>query len=233
MQIWRSVRVALALTMLLIPQASAQHPADTARYVMLFSGRPAGFYNEWWSGEELHSVFEYNDRGRGPHEEAVMRVGSDEIPSSLTVIGHGYFKDTVDERFTNAGGTAAWKNQTEHGTRANAGKTLYISAAESPIGRSSSFARRSRMAATSRCFRAVKRRWRRAEISRFPPTGRSVHSSLRCREGSDSRRSPCGPTIVASDSPSCRDGRVSCPAGWEGAVPAMVAAQEKAGTDAT
>ena len=231
MQIWRSVRVALALTMLLIPQASAQHPADTARYVMLFSGRPAGFYNEWWSGEELHSVFEYNDRGRGPHEEAVMRVGSDEIPSSLTVIGHGYFKDTVDERFTNAGGTAAWKNQTEHGTRANAGKALYISAAESPIG-------------TQLLVRAALANGGR--IALLPSGEATVEKSGDLTITANGARVHLvrydvgglgfSPFTVWTDDRGEHFAVVSSwsstvPAGWEGAVPAMVAAQEKAQAD--
>ncbi|MGH7634486.1 MAG: hypothetical protein ACRENC_12200, partial [Gemmatimonadaceae bacterium] len=134
MRAFRSSCIALLATVLAVPHAQAQHPADTSRYVMLFSGRPAGFYKEWWTRDELHSVFEYNDRGRGPHQEAVMRMGSDGVVTSLTVVGHGYLKDNVDERFTNASGTATWKNQTEHGTRANVGKARYVSASESPVG---------------------------------------------------------------------------------------------------
>jgi imidazolonepropionase-like amidohydrolase len=126
--------LALAIGTIPIAGAHAQHPADTAQYVVLFSGRPAGFYREWRSQDELHSVYEYNDRGRGPHQEAVMHVGAAGIPTSLSVVGHGYLKDTVDERFSSSGGTATWNNAIEHGTRADAGKALYISASETPIG---------------------------------------------------------------------------------------------------
>ena len=97
--------LALAIGTIPIAGAHAQHPADTAQYVVLFSGRPAGFYREWRSQDELHSVYEYNDRGRGPHQEAVMHVGAAGIPTSLSVVGHGYLKDTVVERFSRSGGT--------------------------------------------------------------------------------------------------------------------------------
>ena len=102
----RPLCLAVLATIAAFPSARAQQPGDTARYVVLFSGRSAGFYTEWQSSGELHSAFEYNDRGRGPHQEAVMRVGADGIPTALTVVGHGYLKDTVDEKFTNARGTA-------------------------------------------------------------------------------------------------------------------------------
>jgi hypothetical protein len=45
---------------------AAQESSDTTRYAILFSDRHAGFYQEWRSGGDLHSVFEFNDRGRGP-----------------------------------------------------------------------------------------------------------------------------------------------------------------------
>ena len=104
----RPLCLALLATMAVIPGARAQQPGDTARYVVLFSGRPAGSYTEWRSNGEIHSVYDYNDRGRGPHQVAVMRVGADGVPTSLTVVGPGYLKDTGDEKFTNASGTATW-----------------------------------------------------------------------------------------------------------------------------
>ncbi|MEO8878801.1 MAG: hypothetical protein ABI446_00200, partial [Gemmatimonadaceae bacterium] len=134
MSISRSMRAAFALTFISFAHARSQ-TADTSRYVVLFSGRPAGEYREWWTSKnELHSIYEYNDRGRGPHQEAVLQVGASGVPSSISIIGHGYLKDSVDERFNWSGNTATWKNASEHGTRQDAGRAYYVSAAESPVG---------------------------------------------------------------------------------------------------
>ncbi|MEO8879608.1 MAG: amidohydrolase family protein [Gemmatimonadaceae bacterium] len=135
MSLSRSFGIALALASIPLADGRAQQAADTSRYVVLFSGRPAGEYREWWTSKnELHSVFEYNDRGRGPHEEAVVHVGASGVPSSLSIIGHGYLKDSVDERFSWSENTATWKNASEHGTHQDAGRAYYAAAAESPVG---------------------------------------------------------------------------------------------------
>ncbi|HEX6964665.1 MAG TPA: hypothetical protein VF166_02625 [Gemmatimonadaceae bacterium] len=113
--------------------ARAQAPTDTARYVVLFSSRRAGYYNEWRVGRDLHAVFDYNDRGRGPHLEASLRADSGDVPVALTVVGHEYLKDTVDERFTIERDRAAWTNTIEHGSRAAGDHGFYLTATESPI----------------------------------------------------------------------------------------------------
>ncbi|HEY2895524.1 MAG TPA: amidohydrolase family protein [Gemmatimonadaceae bacterium] len=130
----RSFFAAMALVLLPFTSAHAQQSSDTARYVVLFSGRPAGEYREWWSDGALHSVYDYNDRGRGPHEESVLKLGDGGVPTSLSILGHGYLKDSVNEQFANSGGTATWKTSSEQGTRANASRAYYIPNAESPVG---------------------------------------------------------------------------------------------------
>lgn len=130
----RLARVALALLSVPLANIAAQQSTDTAHYVVLFSGRPAGEYREWWSNGDLHSIYEYNDRGRGPHEESVLRVGAGGVPASLSIVGHGYLKDSVDETFTTHGGTAAWKTASGRGTHADAGHAYYVATAETPAG---------------------------------------------------------------------------------------------------
>ncbi len=122
----RSAFAAFALLAVTLAGAAAQQSADTTHYVVLFSGRPAGEYREWWTNSELHSVYEYNDRGRGPHEESVLRVGAAGVPTSLSIVGHGYLKDSVDETFSSSGGTATWKTSSERGTHADAGHAYYV-----------------------------------------------------------------------------------------------------------
>ena len=66
MRFARLALLALLSHRALLAAAGAQQPRDTARYVVLFSGRPAGFYLEWYSDTALRSFYEYNDRGQ-PH----------------------------------------------------------------------------------------------------------------------------------------------------------------------
>ena len=134
MHVTRSTVAAFALIAMPCPRAAAQQSADTAHYVVLFSGRPAGEYREWWTNGDLHSVYNYNDRGRGPHQEAVVRVGAGGVPTSIAIVGHGYLKDSVDENFTTSGGTATWKTSSEHGSHADAGHAYYVASSESPVG---------------------------------------------------------------------------------------------------
>src|SRR5260370_759798 len=124
----------LLLAILSAGTLAAQQSSDTARYVILFSDRHAGYYKEWWSSGELHSVYEYNDRRRGPHLETMLRAGPGDLPTALTIVGHNYVKDTVDERLTTAGATVAWNSRIEHGSQPVAAQGFYIAAAETPTG---------------------------------------------------------------------------------------------------
>ena len=125
-------RPALLLALLPLGSLAAQAPADTARYHVLFADRVAGSYKEWRADGDLRSAFEYNDRGRGPHIETTIHAGPDNVPTALHIVGHGYVKDTVDERFAAAGDTAAWQSAIEHGSRPDTGRAFYVIAAETP-----------------------------------------------------------------------------------------------------
>src|SRR5437868_10236028 len=132
------MRISPAIALLLCRAAAAQAPpaapnapADTARYVVLFSDRPAGYYKELRRGDELHSWFEFNDRGRGPHIEFTTRLDTRGVPVAFTATGHAYLKDTVEERFTATSDSARWRSTVEHGTRARPGHAFYVSASGS------------------------------------------------------------------------------------------------------
>ncbi len=123
---------ALLLAVLPLGALAAQTPADTTRYHILFADRVAGYYTEWRAGGDLRSVFEYNDRGRGPHIETTIHAGPGNVPTALHIVGHGYVKDTVDERFAAAGDTATWQSAIEHGSRPDTDRAFYVNAAETP-----------------------------------------------------------------------------------------------------
>ena len=223
----RSSRALLALTLLPFASARAQS-ADTAHYVVLFSGRPAGEYREWFADGAVHSVYEYNDRGRGPHEESVLKVGDGDVPTSLSIVGHGYLKDSVDEHFTSEGGTATWKTSSDHGSHANAGRAYYISSAESPIGSQllvkAALANGGRVALLPSGEATVEKS---GEMT-ITANGKPIHVVRYDVAGLG-----FSPFPVWTDDENVHFASVSgwssvVPVGWESAVPAMIAAQEQA-----
>jgi imidazolonepropionase-like amidohydrolase len=231
MQVTRFVIAAFVFSAIALPRVAAQQSGDTAHYVVLFSGRPAGEYREWWTNGELHSVYEYNDRGRGPHQEAVLKLGDGGVPSAVSIVGHGYLKDSVDEHFTNSGGTATWKTSSEHGTRANAGPAYYVAGSESPIGSQllikAALANKGRMALLPSGEATVTRS---GEMT-ITANGKPVHV-IRYDVGGLG----FSPFPIWTDESGDHFATVSgwssvVPAGWEGGVPAMVAAQDKARSD--
>jgi len=113
------------------PSARAQL-ADTARSVVVNSGHVVGRFLEWRAGDTIRSVYEYNDRGRGPHLESWIHVGSDSIPDLLTIVGHAYLKDTVDERFARDRLTSRWKSTAFAGSTNSSVRAFYADATESP-----------------------------------------------------------------------------------------------------
>lgn len=228
MHVTRSAVSAFALVALALPRAAAQQSPDTAHYVVLFSGRPAGEYREWWTNGELHSVYEYNDRGRGPHEESVLRVGSAGVPTSLSIVGHGYLKDTVDENFTTSGGTATWKTPSEHGTHADAGHAYYVASSEAPTGSQllikSALANGGRMPLLPSGEASVVKSGEMTITVR----GKPVHVVRYDVGGFGFSPFPLWLDDSGEHFASVSGWSSVVPAGWEPAVPAMIEAQEKA-----
>jgi len=228
MHVTRSALAAFALMAVALPRALAQQSADTAHYVVLFSGRPAGEYREWWTNGELHSVYEYNDRGRGPHEESVLRVGSAGVPTSLSVVGHGYLKDSVDEKFTSSGGTATWKTSSEHGTHADAGHAYYVASSEAPTGSQllikSALANGGRIPLLPSGEASVVKSGEMTITVR----GKPVHVVRYDVGGFGFSPFPLWVDDSGEHFASVSGWSSVVPAGWEAAVPAMTEAQEKA-----
>jgi len=218
----------IALTICPISHLAAQQPADTARYVVLFSGRPAGEYREWWSDGSLHSVYEYNDRGRGPHQESVLKLGDGGVPVSLSIVGHGYLKDSVDEHFENSGGAATWKASSEHGTRANAERAYYMANAESPVGSQllvkAALANNGRVPLLPSGEATVEKS---GELT-ITANGKPLHVVRYDVGGLGFSPFPIWTDDSGEHFASVSNWSSVVPVGWESGVPAMIAAQEKA-----
>lgn len=89
------------------------HPID---YTLLFGDNEAGYFKSSKSEDgTYHFIYEYNDRGRGPHLEEYITLDDEGFINSLEIQGHNYLKDTVTEIFTNDNGKYTWKSTSEFG----------------------------------------------------------------------------------------------------------------------
>lgn len=208
--------------------ARAQAAADSLGWVVLFPGRVAGHYTEWRTPGGVRSVFEYNDRGRGPRIETTLRLGPAGAVAAYTAVGHEYLKDTVDERFARRGDTASWRNTIEQGTKAESRRAFYIGASESPTGTVELV--RAALAAGGRipilpAGEAIVERVGERTIRADGRTLRVVQYAIGGLDFS--------PLPVWVEDRGDRFAVVSSwlsivPVGWEGAVPELLAAQEAA-----
>jgi len=207
--------------------------ADSIQYVVLMSERVAGAQTLWRGpGNERRALYEYNDRGRGPRFVARVVAGADGVPTSVETIGHGYFKDTVAERFSLGGGRARWERVGERGERpAGGGPAFYVSSAAPP----------EEMAALARALlRAPGRR-----LALLPDGEARIQSAgeLRVRSAAGESRTVrqlfitglgFAPVAVWLDADgelfALRNGSwmAAVRAGWEGALPSIAAAQTSA-----
>jgi hypothetical protein len=86
-------------------------------YSIYFGETKAGFYEAVQKDDGTYSfVTEFNDRGRGPHLEELIRLDENGSIESLQILGHNYLKDTVSEVFSVTNNQATWSSTTEKGT---------------------------------------------------------------------------------------------------------------------
>ena len=95
-------------------------------YTLLFGDNEAGYFKSSKSENGVYKfVFEYNDRGRGPHLEESITLDDEGFINSLEIQGHNYLKDTVTEVFNNENGKYFWKSTSEAGESEN-GPAFYM-----------------------------------------------------------------------------------------------------------
>ena len=113
---------------------------DTTRFAVLSSYLPSGHLKVWQQGNESVSDFEYNDRGRGPHIRERITTDPSGYITSAVITGHNYLKDTVDERFSYAGGAQSWKNNVE-GESSKQGPLVFYSSIDGTPAENEPFVR--------------------------------------------------------------------------------------------
>jgi imidazolonepropionase-like amidohydrolase len=109
---------------------------QTLRYTVSSNGVTSGSEVDTYSPDShIDSVFEFNDRGRGPKIVAHYIVAADGLPTRTDVTGNDYLKAPVDEHFAIEDGLARWKSSSEDGKSTARG--FYVSnngpAAESAL----------------------------------------------------------------------------------------------------
>jgi len=96
-------------------------------YTWLTVGEPSGslILTEDSDGS-LRMSFEFNDRGRGPETETLLRLNQQGMPVELEITGKNYTKGAVDERFSAGDGVAAWQSTIEKGEADFDGSAFFI-----------------------------------------------------------------------------------------------------------
>ncbi len=113
----------IVLTLLLINVAKAQ---DTLQFSVLSSGKKAGTHWIYSTAPNSYQLFyEYNDRGRGPRQQVVLKTNTDGLPVYRELVGVDYFKAAVKETFELKDGVARWKNNIEQGEKKVNAAVLY------------------------------------------------------------------------------------------------------------
>jgi imidazolonepropionase-like amidohydrolase len=120
-----SIRSFIALAAMFAALTQSLGAARTDK--ILIQGNPAGTQTvQTDSGGAVHVEYSYNDRGRGDRIIATWKVDGGGVPTEYEGRGNDYMKAPVDERFAIKNGRASWKNRSEEGEQALAGKAFYL-----------------------------------------------------------------------------------------------------------
>lgn len=89
---------------------------ESRDYNIYMGGKLAGYQKSSRDSDGTYRyIYEFNDRGRGPHTEEKVLVNENHIIVHHEINGHNYLKDTVNEVFKVENGLASWKSSSEHG----------------------------------------------------------------------------------------------------------------------
>jgi imidazolonepropionase-like amidohydrolase len=220
-------RDATMILSVLLAAALARHPAagDTTRYVVMMGGRAAGGAAAWAEPDgELRYTYEYNDRGRGPRLETRLRVGPGGGVTRMETTGVDYYKNPVAETFTLEGGTARWKNTSEQGETAVRGPAMYApiqTAADFGVFARAMLAAGGRIALLPEGEAAIER----AGELQVSSNGRTRTVVQYLVNGFGFEPYPIWLTPEGRFFASGAEWQATVEAGWEGALPALFAAQ--------
>jgi hypothetical protein len=107
---------------------------DTLQFSFVSSGKITG--RQWVYSDAPGSYqlfYEFNDRGRGPKQNVVLKTDANGLPVYRELTGVDYFKAPVKETFEIKDGVARWKNNIEQGEKKLSTPALYSAINSTPV----------------------------------------------------------------------------------------------------
>lgn len=125
----RLISLLLFLSAVMLSCSNTQQPVDyqNLKYSLYFGENKAGYFESALSVDGSYQyVYEFNDRGRGPHLEETIWLNQNGVTDALQIQGHNYLKDTVTEVFSLTQNEAKWESTSENGSTKPRKNSFYI-----------------------------------------------------------------------------------------------------------
>lgn len=121
------------LTTTLIFLSLTVHASKTIHYDWLTLGKKSGsMVVEIIDDKHSRTLFDFNDRGRGPKITDEIWLNDDLSIHKQTVTGHAYMGAKVNETFDYKAGHGHWKNAMEQGSKKSTPKAFYAAEETAP-----------------------------------------------------------------------------------------------------
>jgi hypothetical protein len=209
------------------PPADAN--ANDTRYVVLMSGNKAGFQTTTANPDGSYQVhYEFNDRGRGPKIDETIELNKDGIPVKVVAKGVDYMKASVEETFSVENGKAQWKNRAESGEKQFSGNEFYSGVSGTPEeGRLLALAALKRPDHKLKLLPEGTVSIEKKTDLKLEVAGQQHNATLYWLTGLGFTPSPMWLMDDGKYTAYVSSWSSQVPEGWESAIPAMIAAQDK------
>ena len=126
------MRAHLTLPILIATLASVDAQAQQERYAVMSSGQRVGHLQVTRSGTRVETAYRVDDNGRGPKIREIWRLGSDGLPTQLTLSGSTTLGSPAKESFRLRGLRAEWQTLNDRGSATASGPGAYLPIDGSP-----------------------------------------------------------------------------------------------------
>ncbi len=125
----RTIPILLILSVITLSCSKTEQTTnyENLKYNLYFGDNKAGYFESSLAIDGSYQyVFEYNDRGRGPHLEESIWLNQDGLIEKIQIQGHNYLKDTVTETFSLSQNEAKWESTSENGSSKPQHNAFYV-----------------------------------------------------------------------------------------------------------
>lgn len=120
--------------LLVISGAAIASEDSVHEYTWLTVGEPSGSMVVRQADDGTTRMsFQFNDRGRGPETESILRLNDQGVPVEVEITGKNYMKGAVDERYSAGDGVAAWESSIETGRADFDGSAFFVPNESAPF----------------------------------------------------------------------------------------------------